>query len=400
MKNIICLITLCFLFLFNGISYSQWIQIIAPVVGSVRCLTSNGSHIFAGADSGVYVSGDNGVNWAQSNVGLTSNKIYSFAVNGTAVYSGLIGVFQSTNNGSDWSSLGLSTAVAFSLLVNGNNIFAGTGGGVYLSANNGAVWNQVNNGLNTSMDVHALALSGNNIFAGAAGYGVYLTTNNGSGWTQKINGLTNIFVHSLLVSGTDLFAGTENGLFLSTNNGSDWTLLNNGQPPSWIQSLASNGTQLFAGTLDAGIFLSTNNGSTWIQQNEGLTDNSILSLDVIGTYLFAGTQSHGLWKRPLSELTGVASESKDLPNSFYLSQNYPNPFNPSTLISWSLPSASNSKLSVFNALGQTIKILDNGFKQAGNYSINFNAANLPGGIYFYKLEAGQFSQVKKMILIK
>lgn len=399
MKNIACSVTL-FLFLFTGISSAQWIQVIAPVVGSVRCLTTNGTHIFAGADSGVYVSGDNGVNWAQSNIGLTSKKVYSFAVNGTTVYSGLIGVFQSTNNGSAWTSLGMSATVDFSLLIINNNIFAGTGGGVYLSTNNGAAWNQVNNGLNTSMDVHALAVNGNNIFAGATGYGVYLTTNNGSAWTQKINGLTNIFVHSLLVSGNNLLAGTENGLFLSTDNGSDWTLLNIGQPSPWIQSLASFGTELFAGTFSSGIFLSTDNGSSWIQQNEGLTDNSILSLAVIGNYLYAGTQYQGLWKRPLSELTGVSSQLKNLPGNFNLSQNYPNPFNPGTVISFSLPSASYSRLTVFNTLGQTIKILYSGFRQAGNYSVTFDAADLPGGIYFYKLDAGQFSQVKKMILIK
>jgi hypothetical protein len=65
-----------------------------------------------------------------------------------------------------------------------------------------------------------------------------------------------------------------------------------------------------------------------------------------------------------------------------------------------LPSVSNVKLFVYNTLGQTVKILENGFKNAGNYSVTFNAADIPSGIYFYKLEAGQFSQVKKMMLIK
>ena len=81
-------------------------------------------------------------------------------------------------------------------------------------------------------------------------------------------------------------------------------------------------------------------------------------------------------------------------------QNYPNPLNPSTLISYSIPRASNLKLIVLNILGQTVKVLENEFKSAGNYSVNFNAADLPSGIYFYRLEAGQFSQVKKMILVK
>jgi hypothetical protein len=85
---------------------------------------------------------------------------------------------------------------------------------------------------------------------------------------------------------------------------------------------------------------------------------------------------------------------------FTLSQNYPNPFNPSTIISYTLPSASKIKLILYNTLGQPIKVLENGFKNAGSYSVNFNADDLPSGIYFYKLEAGQFSQVKKMILMK
>jgi hypothetical protein len=89
-----------------------------------------------------------------------------------------------------------------------------------------------------------------------------------------------------------------------------------------------------------------------------------------------------------------------VPKNYELNQNFPNPFNPNTVISYSLPSASNEKLIVYNTLGQTVKILENGFKNAGNYSINFNASDLPSGIYFYKLEAGQFTQIKKMILLK
>jgi hypothetical protein len=85
---------------------------------------------------------------------------------------------------------------------------------------------------------------------------------------------------------------------------------------------------------------------------------------------------------------------------FNLNQNYPNPFNPNTVISYSLPSSSNVKLNVYNTLGQVVKTLDSGYKKAGSYSINFNASDLSSGIYFYKLEAGQFSQIKKMILIK
>jgi hypothetical protein len=88
------------------------------------------------------------------------------------------------------------------------------------------------------------------------------------------------------------------------------------------------------------------------------------------------------------------------PADFIMYQNFPNPFNPNTTISYSLPIASDVMLMVYNTLGQTIKVLEKGYKKEGNYFVNFNTTDLPSGIYFYKLEAGQFSQVKKMILIK
>ena len=85
---------------------------------------------------------------------------------------------------------------------------------------------------------------------------------------------------------------------------------------------------------------------------------------------------------------------------FTLDQNYPNPFNPSTTIAYSLPEASNVKLSVYNSLGQQVKIVENIYKNAGSYKVTFNADELNSGIYFYKIEAGQFSQIRKMILVK
>jgi hypothetical protein len=85
---------------------------------------------------------------------------------------------------------------------------------------------------------------------------------------------------------------------------------------------------------------------------------------------------------------------------FYLDQNYPNPFNPSTTINYSIPEASNVRLSVFNALGQQVKLIENGFRNAGSYQVTLYADDLTSGIYFYKIEAGQFSQIRKMILIK
>jgi len=86
--------------------------------------------------------------------------------------------------------------------------------------------------------------------------------------------------------------------------------------------------------------------------------------------------------------------------SFELRQNYPNPFNPSTTISYVIPYSCNVRLEIMDVLGRSAKILENVFKSAGEYTVNFNASTFPSGVYFYRIQAGEFSQTKKMILIK
>ena len=88
------------------------------------------------------------------------------------------------------------------------------------------------------------------------------------------------------------------------------------------------------------------------------------------------------------------------PVDYTLQQNYPNPFNPATIISYSLPLKSQVELVVYNTLGESVMQLVNEEKEAGTYNVEYNAAGLPSGVYFYKLEAGNYQQVKKMILMK
>jgi len=88
------------------------------------------------------------------------------------------------------------------------------------------------------------------------------------------------------------------------------------------------------------------------------------------------------------------------PETYSLSQNYPNPFNPTTAITYQLSALSNVKLVVYDLLGREIRTLVNQEKPAGSYSIDFSAADLPSGVYFYKLTAGKFSETKKMTVVK
>ena len=100
-----------------------------------------------------------------------------------------------------------------------------------------------------------------------------------------------------------------------------------------------------------------------------------------------------------SPIIGIQNNNSNL-QSFSLSQNYPNPFNHVTNIKFSIPKTGLVKLTVYDATGREIAALFNGELSAGTYSYDFDASQLTSGIYFYRLESNEFTQTKKMVLIK
>ena len=135
------------------------------------------------------------------------------------------------------------------------------------------------------------------------------------------------------------------------------------------------------------------NGTTTEQHNYSYADNNLNS----GSYTYRLKQV---------DYDGTFAYSNEVnveittPVKFELSQNYPNPFNPTTKINFSIPQNSEVTLTVFNVLGQKVKTLVQGFMEAGKHTINFDASGFNSGIYLYKLEAGNFSEVRKMTLLK
>jgi len=96
----------------------------------------------------------------------------------------------------------------------------------------------------------------------------------------------------------------------------------------------------------------------------------------------------------------VEVDVKTLPTEFALFQNYPNPFNPTTMIDYTLPSQTKVRITIHSILGELISTLVDEEKSAGSYHLTFNAANLAAGVYYYRLEAGEFSSTKKLLLLK
>ncbi len=99
-------------------------------------------------------------------------------------------------------------------------------------------------------------------------------------------------------------------------------------------------------------------------------------------------------------VVGSQNSQQIVPSVYSLEQNYPNPFNPSTSIKFSVPKQSNVKLVVYDVVGKEVAVLVNAMKQPGSYEAVFNGDNLASGVYFYRIEAGAFTDVKKMVLIK
>jgi flagellar hook protein FlgE len=98
---------------------------------------------------------------------------------------------------------------------------------------------------------------------------------------------------------------------------------------------------------------------------------------------------------------GVKEEQvTQIPRSFSLLQNYPNPFNPETKIEYSIQKSVNTKLAVYDLLGREVAVLVNEQKPAGKYQATWNASGSTSGVYFYKLQAGSYSETKKLMLLK
>ena len=103
---------------------------------------------------------------------------------------------------------------------------------------------------------------------------------------------------------------------------------------------------------------------------------------------------------PPDEPVGIQPYSTEVPDRFSLSQNYPNPFNPATTIKFEIRTSSNVKLTIFDALGRQLESLVNERLNTGTYSLTFDGGSFSSGVYFYKLDAGEFSETKRMILLK
>lgn len=390
------LLALFFVLLFaQNFLFAQWVNVSNGLGNKqVYSMTNNGNVLFAGTfNYGLYMSSDNGLNWTMAGIGLNNRIVFSLVTFGGYLYAGTdLGVWKTSNNGAYWIVTSINNNTVYSLASNTTRVFAGLHLSGLFYSTGGTGW--MISSLNIT-DIKSLAINGNFLLAGGGNNaGVHLSNNNGNNWSST--SLNNKSVHSLALNGSNAFAGTGSGIYRSLDSGHTWTqtAIND----QLIYSLAVYGNNVFAGSETNGVYFSSNNGVNWVQVNDGLGSNCVYALYIFNNYVFAGVAANSVYRRPLGELAGISGNESV--NGFSLSQNFPNPFNPVTKITYTIPERSYVELLIYDINGKKIKTLFAGTRAAGNYSAEFDGSELSSGIYYCRFQAGEFTGVKKMMLVK
>lgn len=200
-----------------------------------------------------------------------------------------------------------------------------------------------------------------------------------------------------------LVVGDSGYIAITTDGGNTWTQKQNPDP------INRNLNDVFFISYfgftvgDNGLILeTTDGGETWLLDTGQLTTNDLQAVHIAGGEVEWGP-GLAVGKNRTALLYPIIVSVDDKPKSvddFHLYQNFPNPFNPNTVIRYQLPVSGNITLKIYDLLGREVAILVNEYKPSGNYEVEFNAAVLSSGIYFYQLQAGSSIQTRKMVYLR
>ena len=391
---------------------------------------NNSATLFAGYDK-VWKTTDRGNSWTAASQQLSPTiKLRSLAIapsNSNVLYTAdQTNMWKTTNGGAtNWSSITLpstSTSVTYITVKNDdpNTLWITYGGynstsKVYQSTDGGASWTNIATGL-PNLPVMCIvyykkATDRNVLFVGTD-VGVYVKdgTNN---WVSFSSGLPNVVVPELEV----LYTPGTNKLRAGTFGRGLWETDIDAVIPVELSSFEASFDEYQNIKLNWTTSSEINNKGFEIQR-EYSNSNTWKDIDFLGgngtttqknsyTYidpiLPPGKYLYRLKQIDFNgsfEYSNIVEIEVIAPDKYELNQNFPNPFNPSTRISFQIPGQYFVSLKIYNMLGEEVATLVNEKKSAGKYNVHFNASALPSGVYFYQLSAGNFTQTKKMILLK
>lgn len=397
-------------------------------IGNNLCMhPNNRDAMFVVYGSTVYVSRNRGENW--SNIATVSGggQAHSFYVSPLdtniwvcAITGSPDRVTRTTNYGATWTTI---LSMPFSnygqpLEMDQNNpyiyYFAPDNGGFYKSTNNGASFAEISNNypFRSPCDIIVAWDSSDVVFVGdgVTGSGqakIFKSVNGGVNWAQVYSvpssetpSLCNTVFEKNVAYSTE-WGGS--GFYKTTNFGDNWTLAGTTGSSGWGSDVChEDPTVVLKGSYGSPTYLSTNSGVNF--SSNSIQGGCGAGIIVPERGYLISMQCSGLFKMNItySVLTDISNSiiNSAVPTEYVLSQNFPNPFNPNTVIRYSLIENRFITLKIYDALGNEVTTLVNEKQNIGNYEVAFNASNLPSGAYFYRLEAGDISLTRKMVLLK
>ena len=278
----------------------------------------------------------------------------------------------------------------------------GANGTIIYTTNSGTNWTAQTSGVN--VEIRSVHFPLNSTIGWAAGSNgtILFTTNSGTNWNSQTSG-TSVVLRSIcfINFSTGWIAGHSGTILKTSNAGTNWvSQLSNVTNFLYSTKFADAQTGWTVGS-GGKVYVTTNGGTNWSLQTTG-SSSDLYSVSFINssTGWISGQSGLILKTTDGGGLTGITSYSNEIPTSYVLYQNYPNPFNPVTNIVFSIPQRETVKLTVYDVLGSEARVLVDQTLSAGTYIVSFDASEFSSGVYFYRLEAGTFIDVKKMILIK
>ena len=406
-----------------------WSAIPAPVnTNYYKCFFTDQNTGWISGDSGIIIKTTNGgISFDVYHTGIVNKTESLFFVNNTTgwataleaepdstEYPGTI-ILKTTNGGMNWShNLYPDTNVFLPVIFftdPSNGYMGGYGSTIVYTTNAGINWeNSYTDSIGFLYPVLSIkffdqlngyACGGIYDFAGV----VWKTSDGGRNWAKQIVGLEplrDIYTlnsSKIFLSGGDFKFGAS--ISETTNSGTNWQTDFLGYFGVAVSIEFRTPYEGWISLGFAGKFIySLDSGNTWTEIYTPDT-NKINDIQFTDSLHGWSVGDNGMILK-YNSMTSVIRNSQmiAIPNSIELFQNYPNPFNPVTNLEFGVPNMEFVSLKVYNSLGKEVAILVNEIKPAGRYEVTFDGSNLGSGIYFYKIEAGGFSAVKRMILLK
>jgi photosystem II stability/assembly factor-like uncharacterized protein len=358
-----------------------------------------------------------GQNWVDQSSGYTATRFMAiWIVHPDTVYiSGNYGlIIKTVNGGANWFTLntGDTTTQFWGLqFVNSfTGYAAGSFGKIMKTTNAGATWVTQFTGVQNAFSCVHFRNENTGYVSGSVI--VMKTTNGGTTWFN-LNAPGGSFENFREITFTDdntgYYVSDLGKIQKTTNGGANWTLLSTGTTEALFGIYFTNPNTAYVCGNNGTIIYSTNAGSSWSPQTSPLSE---IFTDVWFTSALTGyisTWSGRVLKTTNGGVTFIQPISNEIPSNFKLYQNFPNPFNPSTNIKFDISPLPGGvpegrgrfvRLTIHDLLGREVAILVYENLNPGNYEVEFDAKDLPSGIYFYKLQAGEFTETKKMSLLK